>query len=109
MRTEGTALGDRSTAVAPPIVCNHPDDVADVTVIGDYRIFVRFHDGTSGVVDLSRLILSPHAGVFAELQDTTVFAGVSVVFGAVTWPGEIDIAPDGMYNALRRDGEWVIE
>jgi hypothetical protein len=32
-----------------------------------------------------------------------------VVLGAVTWPGEIDIAPDAMYQALRRDGEWVVE
>ena len=109
MRTEGTTRSDRPSAVTPPIVCNHPDDVAEVHVAGEYRIFVRFNDSTSGQVDLGGLIRSQHAGVFAELRDPKVFAGVSVVLGAVTWPGEIDIAPDAMYQALRRDGEWVVE
>ncbi len=28
--------------------------------------------------------------------------------GAVTWPGEIDLAPDAMYQAIKAQGEWVL-
>lgn len=58
MRTQGTSVDHRTVAVVPRVVCNHPDDVAEVQVVGDYRIAVRFHDGTHGIVDLARLIHS---------------------------------------------------
>jgi Protein of unknown function (DUF2442) len=108
MRTEGTSRDHRSFALVPPIVCNHPDDVAEVHVVGDYRIQVRFNDGTVGIVDLSQLIRSDEAGVFAELREPHIFSAVAVDFGAVTWPGGIDLAPDAMYAALRSSGEWIL-
>ena len=108
MRTEGSPHSDRSTSVVPPIICNQPDDVAAVRAMGGFRIEVRFHDGTSGIVDLSRLIQSEEAGVFAELRDPAVFSSADVSFGAVTWPGGIDLAPDAMYLALKATGEWIL-
>jgi hypothetical protein len=109
MRTQSASVIDRSTALMPPVVCNHPDDVSEVHVIGEYRISVRFHDGTAGIVDLSRLINSSAAGVFAELRDLNAFSAVEVYLGAVTWPGGIDLAPDAMYDALRIGDKWVLE
>ena len=112
MRRESKSVDDPAAAVVrstvPAIVCTAPDDVAEVKVLAEYRIAVRFHDGTSGVVDLSRLVCSPAAGVFAELRDPAVFARVEVTLGAVKWPGEIDLAPDAMYAALRGAGEWIL-
>jgi hypothetical protein len=43
------------------------------------------------------------------LADPTVFNKVYVDHGAMTWPGEIDLAPDAMYNAIKAGGEWVIQ
>jgi hypothetical protein len=79
-----------------------------VEVLPGYRINVRFLDGTEGVVDLSRLVNSPSAGVFAKLSDPTVFAQVEVVYGVVTWPGEVDLAPDAMYREIKAAGEWLV-
>ena len=70
---------------------------------------VEFYDGTSGIVDLVRMILSPRAGVFADLADPHRFAQVGVVYGAVTWPGGLDLAPDAMYSELRAHGSWMLE
>jgi hypothetical protein len=58
--------------------------------------FLRFVDGTAGEVDLSRLVLGDKAGVFAALLAPTLFATAFVEYGAVVWPGEIDLAPDAM-------------
>ena len=33
-------------------------------------------------------------GMFKRLKDTSVFNAVRLVFGAPTWPGNIDIAPE---------------
>ena len=44
---------------------------------------------------------SPTAGVFARLAEPSLFAQVFVEHGAVTWPGEIDLAPDAMYAEIK--------
>lgn len=94
------------TTQIPPIICNQPDDVTAVSALDKYRLFVRFVDGTAGTVDLSQLIQSSCAGVFARLADETLFHQVFVEYGAVTWPGELDLAPDAMYTEIRKSGEW---
>jgi len=73
-----------------------------------FRLRVRFNDGTQGTVALSGLVHSDRAGVFAALRDEALFSQVALNYGTVTWPGELDLAPDAMYDAIRRDGEWVL-
>ncbi len=99
------AVQDRALAVEyPPIVCEQPDDVAEVQPHSNYRLFVRYFDGTSGFVEMRELIFSDHAGVFASLRDADVFAQVGIEYGAVTWANGLDIAPDATYEDFKRDG-----
>jgi hypothetical protein len=74
-----------------------------------FCLFVLFVDGTTGTVDLSGLVHSPRAGVFARLSDPAIFRQVFVEHGAVTWPGELDLAPDAMYNEIKKSGNWILE
>lgn len=69
---------------------------------------VTFFNGVSGIVEMTGLVHSPEAGVFAALADPYVFSQAFVLYGALTWPGELDLAPDAMYDELRAKGEWVI-
>ena len=45
-------------------------------------------------------------GALAPLLDEQFFGRVFIEYGAVAWPGEIDLAPDAMYAqiAAQRDG-----
>lgn len=63
-------------------------------------------DGTQGEIDLSGLVRSPDAGVFAALMDQELFNQVYLEYGAITWPGEIDLAPDTMYEAVKKAGVY---
>ena len=108
MRSQGAAIADPTPALIPPIVCDHPDDVAEVRADKNYRLSVKFSDGTSGTVDMSALIHSTKAGVFAALADPARFAEARIEFGAVTWPCGPDLAPDAMYAALRQHGVWKL-
>lgn len=85
-----------------------PWRVAQAEPLENYRLAVRFVDGTTGTVDLSRLLHSSRAGVFAPLADQAMFSKVSVEHGVVTWPGELDLAPDAMYAEIKKTGEWVV-
>lgn len=102
MRTQPAAQQDSPLAVTPPIEPRIPWRVAAVEALPGFRLHVRFVDGTEGVVDLTGLIHSPGAGVFAALADPLLFAQAHIEHGAVTWPGEIDLAPDAMYAEIKK-------
>lgn len=103
-----TAQNHRAARMMPPVVCDQPDDVAFVEALAGYRLRVRFHDGVEGTVDLSRRVHAPDAGVFAALADPDLFAQVGIEFGAVWWPGELDLAPDAMHAELKAQGRWIL-
>ena len=103
MRDQTTTKPDRPDGVN----ANVPWRVVEVRVLRDYAIAVGFVDGTRGEADLSGLVLGPNAGIFAALRDPNVFAQASVVDGVITWPGELDLAPDAMYDAIRGQGRWT--
>jgi len=100
------AKEDRPAAVASPVRPTANWRVDSVEPLPDYRLKVRFVDGTEGVVEMRRLISSPHAGVFEALRDPIVFARAHVFLGAVTWPGELDLSPDAMYDGIKACGVW---
>ena len=74
---------------------------AEVKTERDYRLFVRFADGTSGHIQLS---LEELIGVLEPLRDRSFFNRVFVDQGVVAWPGNIDLAPDAMYEQIVKQG-----
>ena len=80
-------------------------DVVDARQEGPLTLNVRFADGLNGKV---RFEPSRFRGVFEKLKDPAAFAQVYVQDGYVTWPGELDLAPDAMYDAIKERGEWVL-
>lgn len=107
MREEATTEKDPATGIAPAAK-GLPWRVTSVQALPGYRLCVRFVDGLEGIVDLNALIHSPNAGVFAALADESLFNRAFVEYGAVTWPGEIDIAPDAMHAEIKKSGEWTV-
>lgn len=105
MPGEAAAQADRAASIVPAIHPTAPWRVQEVTALPGDRLFVRFIDGLAGIVDLSALIASPNARVFARLPDRSLPAQAHVEMGAVVWPGELDLAPDAMHAAIKAD--WV--
>lgn len=106
MRSESNTGQDSAVAVAAEVTPRSPWRVTRVEALPGMRLRVAFADGLTGVVDLSDLVQSPRAGVFSALADPALFAQVTLEYGAVTWPGGLDLAPDAMYTAIREHGEW---
>jgi hypothetical protein len=94
--------------IAPAIVSTVPWRLTKVKPFPDFVLEVEFVDGTRGTVDMKSLILGQKAGVFAKLRDITLFNKVRIELGAATWPGEIDLAPDAMYDEIKQNGKWVL-
>ena len=104
MRKEAALEQDSSARVTPTV----PWRLTEVQPLSGYRLKVRFQDGLEGLVDMSALVRSENAGVFAALCDESVFRQVFLEYGAVTWPGEIDLAPDAMYEEIKKNGVWLL-
>lgn len=94
---------------ASGITCTAPWRLTKVVPLPHYQLEVVFNDGTCGRVDMTQLINSNHAGVFATLRDKDCFNKAHLEYGAVTWPGEIDLSPDAMYDAIKEHGCWILK
>jgi hypothetical protein len=80
-------------------------DVVSVKPTNYLELVVQFLDGLEGTVKMKPSSLT---GVFESLKDQEYFNQVYVDHGVVTWPGELDLAPDAMYKEIKNKGEWVI-
>jgi hypothetical protein len=80
-------------------------DVVEVKPEKYLMLSVRFQDGLKGTV---KFLPSRLRGVFTALKDPSFFEKVFVDDGVVTWPGELDLAPDAMHEAIKEQGEWVL-
>ena len=73
-------------------------DVTTVKPLAGYRIQVEIADGRKGIFDLKPYL---DHGVFRELRDVNYFNQVGILFGAVTWPNEQDIAPETLLAEMQ--------
>ena len=94
-----------SARITPPIVFKAPWRVLALEIIGEHELYVWFVDGTAGPVIFEPTFFT---GVFEHLKDQAQFEEVDVVCGAVTWPGELDLAPDRMHDDIIAKGECVL-
>jgi hypothetical protein len=92
---------------AAGVTSNVPWHVVEVRAVSDHSLAVRFIDGTQGEVDMIEILRSESPGVFVVLRDPAFFRQVYVEDGAVTWPGELDLAPDAMYYDIRKTGRRI--
>ncbi len=102
MQTQSSTQENSATSITPPVQPRMPWRVIFVQALPHFRLCVRFVDGTQGLIDLSRQLHAPDAGVFAALTDPTLFERVFIEHGAVTWPNGIDLAPDAMHAQIKQ-------
>ncbi len=106
MFTQTTTEENSTSGIMPPPASKIRWRVAQVDVIGLRTLQVRFLDGLSGKV---RFENSYFEGVFEVLKNADLFNQAYVEQGAVTWPGELDLAPDAMYDEIKKNGEWILK
>ncbi len=109
MRSHADAEEDRSVELTPSVRPCAPWRLTSVEALPGLRLHVRFNDGIEGTVELAGFLNSPSAGVFAALRDESLFRQARIVLGAVTWPGELDLAPDAMHREVKERGTWIMK
>ena len=73
-------------------------NIVELSPRENYGLFLRYEDGTEGVVDLSSLA---GRGVFASWLVPGVFEQARLSeSGVPEWPGELDLCSDSLYMQL---------
>ena len=70
-------------------------DVVAVSPEPDHRLRLTFANGECRCFDMTPYLDYP---VFRRLRNPGFFALARVDYGTVTWPGDIDIAPETLYD-----------
>ncbi len=73
-------------------------DAKSVKPLPNYRLLVELEGGRRGEFDCKPYL---DCGVFRELRDVHYFNQVGILFGAVTWPHEQDIAPETLVAEMQ--------
>lgn len=68
---------------------------------GDYRLKLRFNDGTEGTVDLREVICQDPRPVFCQARDPEVFRRFRVDLDTVVWDHGLDLAPEFLYDLVQ--------
>ena len=70
-------------------------DVVRVEPKPQYRLYLEFENQEKRVFDVSPYL---EMGVFRQLKNPDIFCSAYIEGGTVAWPGEIDIAPETLYD-----------
>ena len=67
----------------------------------DYKVFIEFNDGFSGVIDFYSKLQSDHRQVVRELLDLKIFRTVKTGLDTLCWNNGVDFAPEYLYEQIK--------
>ncbi len=72
--------------------------VIGVRPLDEYKLELVFATGEKKIYDARELIEKP---IFASLKNPSVFRQAQIVGDTVGWPGDIQVAPEELYERSR--------
>lgn len=75
--------------------------VTEAKALPDFRLRVRFSDGTAGEIDLKDFIAADSRPIVAALRDPLAFSALRVDMDTVVWDNGFDLAPEFLHAQTR--------
>jgi hypothetical protein len=73
--------------------------------VGEYRLKLRFSDGTEGTVDLREVVCHDPRPVFRQASEPEAFRRFKVDMDTVVWEHGLDLAPEFLYDLVQARSE----
>jgi len=74
------------------------ESVTHVQVREGFQLELKFNTGETRLFDARPYL---DRGIFQQLKDPALFKQAYVAFDTVCWPGNLDIAPETLYDRSR--------
>ena len=75
--------------------------VTDAKALPNFRLWVRFSDGSDGEIDLKNFVASDPRPIVAALRDPAALAAIRVEMDTVVWANGFDLAPEFLHVKVR--------
>ncbi|MDR1230132.1 MAG: DUF2442 domain-containing protein [Spirochaetaceae bacterium] len=66
----------------------------------EYKVFIEFNDGTSGVMDFKEKLSNDHRQIVKDLLDEDKFKTVRVDLDTLCWDNGVDFSPEYLYENI---------
>ena len=77
--------------------------IVKVETLGDFRLRLRFSDGTEGTRDFSDIV-AEGGPMVAPLKEPNFFARVFIELGTLTWPNGFDLDTIALHDEMKVSG-----
>jgi uncharacterized protein YkvS len=67
----------------------------------EYKIYIEFNDGLSGVIDFKDKITTDHRDIIRELTDKDKFNKIKIERHTLCWENGVDFAPEYLYEQVK--------
>ena len=75
--------------------------VVNAELQSDYKVFVEFNDGASGIIDFEEKLNNDHRQIIRDLLDIKKFQTVKVELDTLCWDNGVDFAPEYLYEKIK--------
>lgn len=80
--------------------------IIDAKYADDYKIYLVFNDGRTGVANLEKTISNDTRLIFSKFKDKDLFSKFKIDHGTIIWSDEFDLASEYLfYLAFHDDPE----
>jgi hypothetical protein len=67
----------------------------------DYKIYIEFNEGLSGIIDFKDKITTDNREIIRELVDKSEFNKIKVERHTLCWENGVDFAPEYLYDQIK--------
>ncbi|GMO13247.1 MAG: hypothetical protein Ta2A_23890 [Treponemataceae bacterium] len=68
----------------------------------DYKVYIEFNDGFSGILDFQFKLATDHRDIIKELIDKKKFNKIKVERHTLCWDNGVDFAPEYLYDQIKQ-------
>jgi len=80
-----------------------PFGVIKIELRGNYKIYIEFNDGLSGVIDFQNKIKTDHRDIIRELIDKDKFKAIKIERHTLCWDNGVDFAPEYLHDQIKTE------
>ncbi len=81
-------------------------NVTKVVVLGNFRLRIRFSDGTSGIHNFNEIV-AEDGPMLEPLKKSDFFDRVFISMGVLAWPNGFDLDAIQLHREMKSAGELV--
>jgi len=81
--------------------------VVKIELKDDYKVFVEFNDGMSGIIDFQEKLHNDNRQIIRDLLDINKFKTAKLDLDTLCWDNGVDFAPEYLYEIIRKKNKKI--